>query len=150
MSDRIHGHYRHRGGGVPATNGGGRIINVTTGSAEAFRLVEELPQMDEAAFHSLAAAYFSSKRAMDRLGSIIAPQLAKMNIYVITSLPGFVETEIATYRIANAGLASEGIIPMEIPARMISYFAACNIPLEYTGRVFWAERELAALGIDPS
>jgi len=31
---------------------------------------------------------------------------------------------------------------------MMAYFAACTNPAEYSGRVFFAERELANLGID--
>jgi hypothetical protein len=27
--------------------------------------------------------------------------------------------------------------------------AACEKPLEYSGRIFWAERELEELGIEP-
>jgi hypothetical protein len=40
------------------------------------------------------------------------------------------------------------MISMDVPARILAYFAACEDPLEYTGRVFFAERELAALGLD--
>ena len=36
-----------------------------------------------------------------------------------------------------------------IHARMLAYFAACADPAEYTGRLFWAERELRELGLDP-
>jgi NAD(P)-dependent dehydrogenase (short-subunit alcohol dehydrogenase family) len=39
------------------------------------------------------------------------------------------------------------MISMDVPARVLAYFAACENPLEYTGRVFFAERELAALGL---
>ena len=38
-------------------------------------------------------------------------------------------------------------VPMSTPARMMVYFAACENPWEYTGRLFWAERELEGLGI---
>jgi NAD(P)-dependent dehydrogenase (short-subunit alcohol dehydrogenase family) len=134
---------------IMEARGGGRIVNVTTGSAEVFRQPEEIPQM-QGEFHTLAAGYFSSKRAMDRLASMIAPQLAQMNIYVTTLMPGFVESEIAAYRVATAGFPRDGIIPMEIPARMITYFAACENPIEYAGRIFWAERELAEFGLDAS
>ena len=37
---------------------------------------------------------------------------------------------------------------MAVPARMMVYFAACAEPMEYTGRLFWAERELKELGIE--
>jgi hypothetical protein len=31
---------------------------------------------------------------------------------------------------------------------MLVYFAACEDPWEYTGRLFWAEREMAVMGIE--
>ena len=37
--------------------------------------------------------------------------------------------------------------PPTVPARMIVYFASCEDPGEYTGRLFWAEREMAELGV---
>ena len=37
---------------------------------------------------------------------------------------------------------------MTVPARMIVYFAACEDAREYTGRLFWAEREMEAMGIE--
>ena len=36
---------------------------------------------------------------------------------------------------------------MSTPARMMVYFAACEHPEEYTGRVFWAEREMTTMNI---
>ena len=39
-------------------------------------------------------------------------------------------------------------VPMEVPARMIAYFSACENPAEYNGRLFFAERELADMGIE--
>jgi hypothetical protein len=30
----------------------------------------------------------------------------------------------------------------------MAYFASCANPTEYTGRLFWAERELEELGLD--
>lgn len=40
------------------------------------------------------------------------------------------------------------MVPMDVPARILAYFAACANPLEYTGRVFFAQRELAELGLE--
>ena len=37
---------------------------------------------------------------------------------------------------------------MAVPSRMIAYFSACENPSEYTGRLFFAERELADMGIE--
>jgi NAD(P)-dependent dehydrogenase (short-subunit alcohol dehydrogenase family) len=130
--------------------GGGRILNVTTGSGEVFRQPEEPPALESVAEFSLESpAYFSSKRALDRFANVIAPQLARKNIAIITMHPGFVASEIAVHRVQGMGVPESMMIPMEIPARMLAYFAACEKPLEYAGRIFWAERELSELGIEP-
>jgi NAD(P)-dependent dehydrogenase (short-subunit alcohol dehydrogenase family) len=134
---------------VMEKRGGGRILNVTTGSGEALRLPEEPPALEAVAEFSLESpAYFASKRALDRFANVIAPQLQKKNIFVINMHPGFVATEVATHRVEGLGIPDGMMISSEIPARMLAYFAACDDPGEYAGRIFWAERELAALGID--
>lgn len=129
--------------------GGGRILNVTTGSHEVMRLPEELPPSGNLGGFSLSVpGYFASKRALDRLGNVLAPELARKGIFVIGLMPGMVATEIVTLRVEEEGLDGSMAVPMEVPARMLVYFAACADPKEYTGRVFLAERELKELGID--
>ncbi len=129
--------------------GGGRIVNVTTGSGEVFRMEEEPTALEaNGEFSLIVPGYFASKRALDRLGNVIAPELARKNIWVIGMHPGLVSTELVAIREEQAGLATEGAVPMEVPSRMIAYFAACEDPKEYTGRLFWAERELAEMGIE--
>jgi len=130
--------------------GGGRILNVTTGSGEVFRLPEEPPKPEKVGEFSLAVpGYYASKRALDRLGNVLAPELARKGISVIGLMPGLVATEIVSLRVEEEGLDDSVAVPMEIPARMLVYFAACADPAEYTGRLFWAERELRELGLDP-
>jgi NAD(P)-dependent dehydrogenase (short-subunit alcohol dehydrogenase family) len=129
--------------------GGGRILNVTTGSGEAFRLPEEEPARESWGDLNLAApAYFSSKRALDRLGNVIAPQLARKKIFVITLYPGAVASETGASNIKKAGLDPSVLISMDIPARMLTYFAACENPGEYSGRIFAADRDMQELGLD--
>ena len=129
--------------------GGGRILNVTTVSAEAYRQAEETPRtVDDAGLTLAAVGYFSSKRAMDRLATIVAPQLAPKNIYMITVFPGWAASEIALIRVNATDGLPPGMVPLEVPARLLTYFAACKDPNEYTGRIFWAERDLPALGIE--
>jgi NAD(P)-dependent dehydrogenase (short-subunit alcohol dehydrogenase family) len=130
--------------------GGGRIINLSTGSGEVFRLPEEPQKLESQGGFSLAVpGYYSSKRALARLGNSVAPELARKNIAVIGLHPGLVATELVAIRVKNAGLDDSVAVPMSVPARMIVYFAACETPAEYTGRLFWAEREMAELGIEP-
>jgi NAD(P)-dependent dehydrogenase (short-subunit alcohol dehydrogenase family) len=135
--------------------GGGRIVNITTGSGEVFRLSEEPTALEGNAGRNLIMpGYFASKRALDRLGNVIAPDLAPRNIFVIGMHPGWVASELVQERLKNvppavsADRVTDGPIPMTIPARMMVYFASCENPREYSGRLFWAERELAAMGIE--
>lgn len=129
--------------------GGGRILNVTTGSGEVFRQPEEPPALESVAEFSLESpAYFASKRALDRFANVISAQLARKNIAIITMHPGFVASEIAVHRVQGMGVPESMMIPMDIPARMLAYFAACERPMEYSGRIFWAERELEEFGIE--
>lgn len=136
---------------IMANRGGGRIVNVTTLSGEVLRTLEEqIPDEGVVGRNLVVPGYFASKRALDRLGSVIAPELRKMNVFVVGLHPGWVETEIVHARLEKQNFeAGEGDrpVPMTIPARMIVYFASCEDPTEYTGRLFWAEREMAAMNI---
>jgi NAD(P)-dependent dehydrogenase (short-subunit alcohol dehydrogenase family) len=146
--------------------GGGRILNVTTGSAEAHRLVEEPSPASAGAYYSgdssggipapgasmdipalWSPAYFSSKRALDRLANVIAPQLVAKNVFIMSVMPGWVATESSEANHELGDRQDASMISMDVPARILAYFAACESPLEYTGRVFFAEREVAALGL---
>jgi NAD(P)-dependent dehydrogenase (short-subunit alcohol dehydrogenase family) len=134
---------------IMEARGGGRIINLTTGSGEVFRQPEERPKLEAVGDFSLnVPGYYATKRALDRLGNAVAPELATKNIYVIGLNPGLVATELVEIRVREAGLDPAMAVPMTVPSRMICYFAACKNPREYTGRLFWAERELADMGIE--
>ena len=134
---------------IMESRGGGRILNLSTGSGEVFRQPEELPKLESIGEFSLAVpGYYSSKRALDRLGNVLAPELARKRIAVIGMHPGLVATEVVAIRVKEAGLDDSVAVPMDVPARMLVYFASCADPMEYTGRLFWAERELEELGLD--
>jgi NAD(P)-dependent dehydrogenase (short-subunit alcohol dehydrogenase family) len=108
------------------------------------RLAEEPPKLGAVGEFSLThPAYYASKRGLDRLGNVLAAR----NIYVIGLHPGLVATELVAIRVEEMGLDPTLAVPMTVPARMIVYFAACENPAEYTGRLFWAERELAKMGV---
>ena len=134
---------------IMESRGGGRILNVTTGSGEVFRLPEEPRKLERVGDFSLnVPGYYASKRALDRLGNALAPELASRGITVIGLMPGLVATEIVMQRVQDEGLDDSVAVPMEVPARVLAYFAACADPMEYTGRLFWAERELKDLGLE--
>ena len=130
-------------------HGGGRIINLSTGSGEVFRQPEELPKLKAVGNFSLAVpGYYSSKRALDRFGNCMAPEFHAKNIAIIGMHPGLVATELVAIRVKEKGLDDSVAVPMTVPARMLVYFPACENPMEYTGRLFWAEREMADMGIE--
>ena len=135
---------------IMASRGGGRIINITTGSAEAHRLVEEVvPPTASFGQPATVPSYFASKRALDRLGNVVSPELRKFQVFVVTMHPGFVASEVVTARLEAQSKEGKAVpIDTRIPARMIAYFAACANPEEYSGRLFKAEREFAELGLD--
>jgi len=134
---------------IMEARGGGRIINLSTGSGEVFRLAEEAPKLNAVGGFSLAVpGYYSSKRALDRFGNCMAPELHAKNIAIIGMHPGLVATELVAIRVKEKGLDPSVAVPMTVPARMLVYFATCENPVEYTGRLFWAEREMAELGIE--
>jgi NAD(P)-dependent dehydrogenase (short-subunit alcohol dehydrogenase family) len=129
--------------------GGGRVINLSTGSGEVFRLPEEPQKLQSVGTFSLEVpGYYASKRALDRLGNAVAPDLARRNIAVIGMHPGLVATELVAIRVKEAGLDDSVAVPLTVPSRMLVYFACCENPMEYTGRLFWAEREMAQMGIE--
>ncbi len=148
------------------SRGGGRILNVTTGSAEAHHLAEEPHPASNVRYYSgdstggipapgasmdipalWSPAYFSSKRALDRFSNVVAPQLVPKNVFIMSVMPGWVATESSEANTELGDRQDAKMISMDVPARILAYFAACENPLEYTGRVFFAERELAALGL---
>lgn len=132
-----------------AERGGGRIINLSTGSGEVLRLVEEPVKLSAIGKFSLAVpGYYSSKRALDRFGNCMASEFHAKGIAIIGLHPGLVATELVAIRVKEMGLDDTVAVPMTVPARMIVYFSACENPSEYTGRLFWAEREMAEMGID--
>jgi NAD(P)-dependent dehydrogenase (short-subunit alcohol dehydrogenase family) len=132
---------------IMAARGGGRIVNVTTGSGEVFRKVEEPVKLaSNVGRNLLVPGYYASKRALDRLANVIAPELRRMNVFVIGMHPGWVDTEIV-----HARLEKQNFNPKEGDLRPV-YFSSCEKPEEYTGRLFWAEREMADMGVplDPT
>lgn len=131
--------------------GGGRILNLTAGCGEVYRLPEEPPFREAIGdFRMAAPAYLASKRALDRFGNVVAPELARKNIAIIGVMPGLAASELTVRNVEQAGLDGSALVPMEIAARMLTYFAGCEDPLRYTGRLFHAPRDSEDLGIATS
>ncbi len=138
---------------VPAmeARGGGRILNLTAGCGEVHRLPEEPPFREAIGdFRMAAPAYLASKRALDRFGNVVAPELARKNIAIIGVMPGLAASELTVRNVEQAGLDGSALVPMDIAAQMLVYFAGCEDPMPYTGRLFHAPRDSEELGITAS
>ena len=118
-----------------AESGGGRIINLTTGSHSGD--VEPAPGLP------VPLAYPSSKAALDQLCRSVAPQLREYGVTVVNVDPGYVRTEMVDL-MAGRGMDTSGAIPMDVPTQAIAYLATCDEPLRYTGRVVSAEAMVAS------
>ncbi len=131
--------------------GGGRIINVTTGSPEVLRQAG-MATSDEHEAHgqdvigTAPLAYTSSKAALDRFCAVVAPQLRSLNIAIMNVHPGAVHTELVDV-LATRGYDTSTMIPMDIPAKALTYLASCDDPMTYTGRLLVAEKLVADLDL---
>jgi NAD(P)-dependent dehydrogenase (short-subunit alcohol dehydrogenase family) len=132
--------------------GGGRIINVTTGSPEVLRQAGVDVGVNQDAGHTQEAigtaplAYTSSKAALDRFCAVVAPQLRPYGIAIMNMHPGEVHTELADV-LATRGYDTSNMIPMDIPAKALTYLASCDDPMAYTGRLLVAEKLVSDLDL---
>ncbi len=131
---------------IMQANGGGRVINLTTGSPAVYGQSEPLAHEEAVNFDAVGLAYLSSKSALDRFCGIVAPQLKAMDVSIVNVHPGGVHTEMVDI-LAARGFDASSMIPMDIPARALTYMAACADPMAYTGGLFVAERIVRDLGL---
>lgn len=129
-----------------AERGGGRVINVTTGSPQLLGQLESQEASGDSLgeFSSVGLAYLSSKAALDRFCGIVAPQLRPLNVSIVNVHPGAVHTELVDI-LVERGLDASSMIAMDIPSRALTYMAACADPMAYTGQLFVAERIVGEL-----
>ena len=123
---------------IMQAHGGGRIINLTTGTHG----VEDTPTPEL----PTPLAYPSSKAALDELCRLVAPQLRALGVSVVNLHPGFVRTEMVDLMI-EAGLDASEAIAMDIPTRALAYLATCPDPMVCTGLVLEAAPLLHSLGL---
>ncbi len=131
---------------IMSERGGGRIINVTTASPEVMRQAG-LPIPDpeghtQEALGTAPLAYASSKAALDRFCNVVAPQLRPLGVAIMNMHPGGVRTEL-TEILATRGLDASAMIPMEVPAKALTYLASCDDPMTFSGRLLVAEKLVA-------
>ena len=114
---------------VMARNGGGAIVNITSGAARH-------PQTPAAQLDAMDPSYGITKAALDRITSAYAGELMGKNIAVVAVSPGLVITErirqAAIRRNVDFGRAESPDVIASAVARI------CKDPMRYTGQILVA------------
>lgn len=123
---------------IMAANGGGRVINVTTGhhGGDDYEPAPGIP---------VPLAYPSSKAALDKFCSLVSPELKRLGISIVNVNPGFVRTEMVDL-MEQKGVDASASISITIPTRVLCHLATCDNPMRYTGQVIQAEEMIQELG----
>jgi NAD(P)-dependent dehydrogenase (short-subunit alcohol dehydrogenase family) len=135
---------------IMQSRGGGRVINVTTGSPEVLAQSGQAPPPEplprQEALGTAPLAYTSSKAALDRFCAVVAPQLRPLGVSIVNMHPGGVHTELVDI-LVERGFDASNMIPMDVPARALAFLATCDDPMQFTGRLFTAEGLVAEYGL---
>ena len=117
--------------------GGGVIINLTSGAAEMNHGIETKP--NAALLGGPVLGYGTTKAALNRLTNLVAYQLRGDRISVVAVNPGFTRTEYVDGLINQGKLAtSRGAHSMDLPVATIMDVVSAKEPLEFSGRVIRA------------
>src|SRR5882757_274225 len=126
-------------------HGGGVIFNITSGAAKHPRALSPAAAAASRGMTMFPnATYGSTKAALDRCTSALAPELHKHNIAIVALNPGFTNTErtrsLALPDFEMAGSQSPGSI-----GTIITFIAAD--PMAYTGQIIDAREFAQAHGL---
>ena len=110
--------------------GGGAIVNISSGAARNPPPPDELPP-NRPRFQR-GPEYGISKAALDRLSTGIAEELGEKNVAVVSVWPGFTLTERLARR-SVPGIDMSTAEPMETTAKAVAFI--CRDPMRHNGRV---------------
>jgi NAD(P)-dependent dehydrogenase (short-subunit alcohol dehydrogenase family) len=122
-----------------AAQGGGTIINITSGAARH----REAPTTPATAaeLDAMDPSYGVTKAALDRFSNAYASELMRDNIAIMSVSPGLVITERIRQAAIRPNVDFSRAEPPEVIAKAVSYLAQSG--MRFTGRVLVA-RELVA------
>ncbi|MDO8389742.1 MAG: SDR family oxidoreductase [Actinomycetota bacterium] len=122
---------------IMAAQGGGRVVNVTTGhhGGDDYEPAPGIP---------VPLAYPSSKAALDKFCNLVSGELKRIGISIVNVNPGFVRTEMVDL-MEQSGVDTSASISITIPTRVLCHLATCDNPMQYTGRVIQAEEMIEEL-----
>lgn len=128
--------------------GGGRIVNVTSGAAQ-LQPLDTGVGLEGTSLRENGPLYGTTKAGLDRMANAIAHQGHAHNIVVTNMTPGFVLTETMEQTFERQGVmvAETGAIPMGVPAKAIVHLLTCDDPMRYSGSVVNGPALVAELGL---
>jgi NAD(P)-dependent dehydrogenase (short-subunit alcohol dehydrogenase family) len=82
----------------------------------------------------LGAAYPTSKIAILAMSTLVAQELAKDGIVVLTLDPGAPASETFMHTAERFGWDPTWATPLAVPAKTVAYLATCADPMAYSAR----------------
>ncbi len=119
---------------VMTERGGGIIVNMTSGAGDLTARSDQ-PVGSEADRVGKQFAYATSKAGLNRLGNIVAPELAAHGIAVVTVDPGLVLTELLAFMGTRGVVDTTDARPMDDPVRTILAVVTAADPLRFSGEL---------------
>ncbi len=148
----VHAPFTLMGLAVPhlRAQGGGVIINVTSGAGDMVPVAEASTTMgDDSPFHlGTLLGYATTKAALNRLTNALAPDLIADNIAVVCVDPGFTRTELVDLLEAGGLVDAQAAAPMAVPVQTVLDIISAEDPLVFTGQVVRAQAG-QSMGADP-
>jgi NAD(P)-dependent dehydrogenase (short-subunit alcohol dehydrogenase family) len=122
-----------------AANGGGTIVNISSGAARNAQPPKGPATAGE--LDSMDPSYGITKAALDRMSTAYASELWASNVAVMSISPGLVITERIRQAAIRPNVDFSRAEPPEVIAKAVAFL--CREGMSYTGRVLLA-RELVA------
>jgi NAD(P)-dependent dehydrogenase (short-subunit alcohol dehydrogenase family) len=142
FATNVHGPYLLMGLAVPhlRAQGGGVIINMTSGSAEMVSVAWLASLSKEERIHrNDRVGYATTKAALNRLTNATAADLAADNIAVVAVDPGATRTEVADLLGSRGLLSTEHMVPMSRPVGTVLDIVTAADPMQFSGQVIRTE-----------
>jgi NAD(P)-dependent dehydrogenase (short-subunit alcohol dehydrogenase family) len=139
----VHAPFALIGLAVPylAAQGGGVIVNMTSGAGEMVptTYVRSAPIEATPVRLGTLLGYATTKAALNRLTNALAPDLAAHNISVVAVDPGFTRTELVDLLGSRGLVDPESAAPMGVPVATVLDLVTAEDPMVFTGQVIRAQ-----------
>ena len=118
-----------------AAQGGGVIINVTSGAGDLVEVDLARPSGKEPIRMGSMLGYATTKAALSRLTNAVAPELSQKNIAAVALDPGFTRTEFVDMLGERGVVEAERAHPMDLPVQKMIEIITAKDPMRYAGQI---------------